>query len=154
MIPDEAMMREAIALAKEARAKGEYPIGSVVALNGKIIGAAHTAIEALADPTAHGEVLAIRKSAQHLGKRYLEGAVLYSTLEPCPMCTSAAIWAKCEAIVFGVSHEDAMQAAQKVGAAKSFRQIRLSSQFVAEHGTPHVEVIQGFMRSECLALIG
>jgi tRNA(Arg) A34 adenosine deaminase TadA len=153
MLPNESMMREAIALARKAHAKGEYPIGAVVAIDDTIIGAAYTALDSNPDPTAHGEILAIRAAARHLRKRYMEGAVLYSTLEPCPMCTSAAIWAKCAGIVFGATQEDALRVGQQMGASKTFRQIRVKSRVIVVHGIPNIEIIEGFLRRECLELL-
>ena len=151
---DELMMTEAIKLANKGLTAGEAPIGAVVVQNNKIIGSAHTSLQSMPDPTAHAEVLALRMAANAVGSRYLERATLYTTLEPCPMCTAAAIWAKCERIVYGATQDDALLANELNTSGVSLRQIRIRSRFVAEHGTPKLEITEGVLRDECLHLIG
>jgi tRNA(Arg) A34 adenosine deaminase TadA len=153
MHPNEIFMKEAIALANQAKALGEYPIGAVVVLDGKIIGSAYTSLDSQHDPSAHSEILALRAAANHAGSRYLKGAVLYTTLEPCPMCTAAAIWAKCDAVVFGATQEDAISAGQKSNNGKSFRQIRIKARYVAAHGDPILNIFEDFLREKCVDLI-
>ena len=87
----EELMREAVAEAQLAFARGEIPVGAVVALNGEIIARAHNLREATGDPTAHAEVLAIREAARKMGGRRLGQCTLYVTLEPCPMCAGAMV---------------------------------------------------------------
>ena len=86
------MMRLALRAAKEAASRGEVPVGAVVARGGKVLAAASNEREATGDPTAHAELLAIRRAAKAVGGWRLTGCTLYSTLEPCPMCAGAA-WA-------------------------------------------------------------
>ena len=151
---DELMMTEAIKLAQKGKAAGEAPIGAVVVYNRKIIGSAHTSLQSIPDPTAHGEVLALRMACSVLNNRYLEGATLYTTLEPCPMCTAAAIWAKCERIVYGATQDDALIANEQKTSGSSLRQIKIRSSYIAEHGSPKLEIIEGILRDKCLHLIG
>jgi tRNA(adenine34) deaminase len=99
---DEQFMRRAIALAKQGdRRPGGSPIGCVIVLDGRIIGEGHNQTEMDHDPTAHGEVVAMRRAGQTLQSWELRGATLYSTLQPCGMCSMASIWAKITRIVYG-----------------------------------------------------
>ncbi len=104
---DETFMRRAIALAQEGlRAPGGSPIGCVIVLDGKIIGEGHNETEGQHDPTAHGEVVAMRRAGTAISNWELRGATLYSTLQPCGMCTMASIWAKIGRIVYGAGRDD------------------------------------------------
>ena len=94
-------MREALKLAREAQMAGEVPVGAVVACKEKIIACARNERETSGDPTAHAEVLALRRAAEALGTRRLEGCTLYVTLEPCPMCAGAIVMAGIDAVFFG-----------------------------------------------------
>ncbi|MEO6153578.1 MAG: nucleoside deaminase [Croceibacterium sp.] len=87
-------MARALALARDAADAGEVPIGAVVVKDGAVIGAAHNAPRALADPTAHAEILALRQAAQALGSERLDGCELWVTLEPCAMCAGAIVHAR------------------------------------------------------------
>ena len=97
----EAWMREALKLAREAQMAGEVPVGAVVVCKEKIIACARNERETSGDPTAHAEVLALRRAAEALGTRRLEGCTLYVTLEPCPMCAGAIVMAGIDAVLFG-----------------------------------------------------
>jgi len=97
------MMRRALALADDAAAMHEVPIGAVVARGEEILAEAHNLRETLQDPTAHAELVAIRKAAEKLGSWRLEGCTVYVTLEPCPMCAGAMVLSRIERCVFGCS---------------------------------------------------
>ena len=94
-------MREALKLAREAQMAGEVPVGAVVVCKEKIIACARNERETSGDPTAHAEVMALRRAAEALGTRRLEGCTLYVTLEPCPMCAGAIVMAGIDAVFFG-----------------------------------------------------
>lgn len=96
-------MEFALNEAKKAAEMGEVPIGAVVVKNGEILALAHNLCETLKDPTAHAEILAIKKAAEKLGDFRLTGAELYVTLEPCPMCAGAAVNARISEIIFGAT---------------------------------------------------
>jgi len=99
---DEDFMRRAIALARQGdRRPGGSPIGCVIVLDGRIIGEGHNQTEMDHDPTAHGEVVAMRRAGAALRNWELRGATLYSTLQPCAMCSMASILAKIGRIVYG-----------------------------------------------------
>jgi tRNA(adenine34) deaminase len=98
---DTAFMLEAFAFARIAYAEDEVPIGAVVVRDGRMIGRGRNRRERLTDPTHHAEIEAIREAAQEVGNWRLEGATLYATLEPCPMCAGAAVNARIARIVYG-----------------------------------------------------
>ena len=79
----------ALRLARDAAASGEVPVGAVIVRDGKVLAEAHNAPRALKDPTAHAELLAIRRASEALGAERLEGCELWVTLEPCAMCAGA-----------------------------------------------------------------
>lgn len=94
------MMRRALLAAEEAAARGEVPVGAVVARGSEVLAVAANEREATGDPTAHAELLAIREAARALGGWRLSGCTLYATLEPCPMCAGAAHAARLDRLVF------------------------------------------------------
>jgi tRNA(adenine34) deaminase len=87
-------MARALELAHEANRAGEVPVGAVVVKDGAVIGEGHNAPRALADPTAHAEILALRRAAAALGNERLDGCELWVTLEPCAMCAGAIAHAR------------------------------------------------------------
>jgi len=94
-------MRAALALAGEAGAAGEVPIGAVVVHEGRIVGQGFNQPISANDPTAHAEVVALRAAAQSMGNYRLTGATLYVTVEPCLMCVGAMVHARIGLVVFG-----------------------------------------------------
>lgn len=96
-------MRMALQEAEKAYRIGEVPVGSVIVLNDQLLGRGYNQTEKLKDPTAHAEILAITSATQAIGDWRLDGAVLYSTLEPCSMCAGASVLARIGKIVFGAS---------------------------------------------------
>jgi guanine deaminase len=104
-------LRRAIALATQNVATGNGgPFGAVISRDGKIIGEGANSVTTTNDPTAHGEVNAIRAAAKALGTFTLAGCELYTSCEPCPMCLSAAYWARLDAVYYGASAADAARA--------------------------------------------
>lgn len=100
-------MKQALIQAKAALDSGEVPVGAVVVYDGRIVACAHNEREALCDPTAHAEVLAMRRAAKALGRRRLSGCTLYVTLEPCPMCAGAIVMADVDSVVYGAADKKA-----------------------------------------------
>ncbi|MDJ0927799.1 MAG: tRNA adenosine(34) deaminase TadA [Gammaproteobacteria bacterium] len=100
---DAVYMAQALALAREAEAAGEVPVGALLVLNGVVIARARNAPIASNDPTAHAEIQALRAAGTALGNYRLPGSVVYVTLEPCPMCAGAMVHARVERLVFGVA---------------------------------------------------
>lgn len=100
-LTDADAMSHALELARAAGEAGEVPVGAVVVVGGRIVGAAGNRREATGDPTAHAEILALREAAALLGSWRLAGASLLVTVEPCPMCAGAAVNARLSRVVFG-----------------------------------------------------
>jgi len=101
MESDLRMMREAIREAELAAEEGELPVGCVIVRNGKIIARGHNEREQTNDPTAHAEIVAMRRAAQALSSWRLNDCTLYVTLEPCPMCAGAISQARVGRLVYG-----------------------------------------------------
>ncbi len=111
----EALMAEALDLAREAAALGEVPVGAlVVDERGAVVARAHNETERLRDPTAHAEVLALRRAAGALGNHRLLGCVLVVTLEPCLMCVGALREARIRGLVYGALDERAGAVASRL----------------------------------------
>jgi len=96
-------MRFALTQAQMAFEQGEVPIGAAIVLNGQVIALGHNEKEQKNDPTAHAEVLVIQRAAEVLGTWRLTDAVLYVTLEPCPMCAGAIIQSRIKQVVYGAA---------------------------------------------------
>jgi guanine deaminase len=109
--PNPEFLRRAIALATANVASGAGgPFGAVIVRDGRIVGEGVNTVTTTNDPTAHGEVNAIRAAAKALGTFTLAGCQLYTSCEPCPMCLAAAYWARIDAIYYGASAADAARA--------------------------------------------
>jgi tRNA(Arg) A34 adenosine deaminase TadA len=107
----ERFMRRAIDLGREgARAGDGGPFGTVIVKNGEIVGEGWNRVIARNDPTAHGEIEAIRDACRRLGTFSLEGCDLYTSGEPCPMCLGAIYWARIERVFYGFSVQEAGEA--------------------------------------------
>ena len=102
-------MKGAIELSVENIDKGGGPFGSVIVKNNKIIAEGANKVTSTNDPTAHGEIVAIREACKKLNNFNLNGSELYSSCEPCPMCLSAIYWARISKIYFANSREDAQK---------------------------------------------
>ncbi|HOF02926.1 MAG TPA: tRNA adenosine(34) deaminase TadA [Atribacterota bacterium] len=133
----QVIMREALQLAWEAFYAQEVPVGALIILNDQIIARTFNQKEASKDPTAHAEILAIREACLLMDSWHLEEAVMYVTLEPCPMCAYAMIQARIKRVVFGAYDP-------KAGAAGSV--INVFEKKLFNH---QVEVIGGVLEEEC-----
>lgn len=134
-------MRVALAEAEKAYALGEVPVGAVVVLKGEIIGRGHNLRETLKDSSAHAEMLALREAARRLGDWRLNDAVIYSTLEPCPMCAGAMVQFRVKMLVYGVAD-------LKAGAVDSVIDVVRQPRF-----NHHVGVLAGVLEEECRNII-
>jgi tRNA(adenine34) deaminase len=137
----DTFMREALAEAAKARAKGEVPIGAVLVKDGEVIGSGHNLKETLQDPTAHAEIIAIREAAGKIRSWRLDDADLYVTIEPCPMCMGAMLQARVRRVIFGAFEP-------KAGAAGSTVDLSVIRQF-----NHRIEVIDGVLEDECRRLM-
>lgn len=144
---------KAIVLANEAADGGNYPIGAVVCDSEGVIASASSTLVHDCDPSAHPEMVAVRRACETRQCRYLPGAFLVSTLEPCPMCTSVAIWARMEGIAFSTSQDDVRAIAPRLAGTKfTFRQIGLRCADVARVGDPPLAVLEGYERQRVLEI--
>ena len=100
---DEGFMEAALDEARRAYAEGEVPVGAVVVCEGRIVSSGHNRPIGLIDPTAHAEILAIRRAADRIGNYRLVGATLYVTLEPCILCAGAVLAARVSRLVYGAA---------------------------------------------------
>ena len=109
--PNPEFLRRAIALATQNVTTGKGgPFAAVIVRDGKIVGEGANSVTTINDPTAHGEVNAIRAAARALGTFSLAGCDLYTSCEPCPMCLAASYWARLDAVYYGASAADAARA--------------------------------------------
>ena len=136
-----AFMRRALAAAELAGGRGEVPVGAVVVVGGEVVAVAHNERETGGDPTAHAEILALRRAAAALGRWRLVDADLYVTMEPCPMCAGALVNARVRRLYFGCDDP-------KAGAVKTLYQL------CADPRLNHrVEVVHGILADECANLL-
>ncbi|MCB1085539.1 MAG: nucleoside deaminase [Verrucomicrobiae bacterium] len=109
--PDQTFLARAVALARESMERGQGgPFGAVIVRDGQILAEATNRVTVSNDPTAHAEIEAIRGAARSLSDFRLHGCTLYASCEPCPMCLSAASWARVDRIVFGAGRAEAAKA--------------------------------------------
>lgn len=128
-------------MARQAEAQGEVPVGAVVVLDGQVRGRGFNSPIRLNDPTAHAEILALREAAGSIGNYRLEGATLYSTLEPCVMCAGALVAARVGRLVFGARD-------LRFGGVRS--KFRLADAEILNH---RVDVVEGVCGAECLSMV-
>lgn len=138
---DLAMMRRAIDLARRAASEGEVPVGAVVYRGSEILGEGYNLRENRCDPTAHAEIIALRRAADRIGQWRLSGCSLAVTLEPCPMCAGALINGRVDRIIFGPTDP-------KAGAVETL--YRLCNDNRLNH---RVEVIGNVLAPQCRTLL-
>jgi tRNA(Arg) A34 adenosine deaminase TadA len=134
---DEGFMKMALKEAEEAGRKGEIPVGAVLAKGNQILAKDHNRCIELNDPTAHAEVMVLRKGGEVLGNYRLNHTTMYVTTEPCPMCVSAMVHGRISRLVFGTPEP-------KFGAVES--KFRLLDGHEFNH---KVKVEQGILKKEC-----
>jgi tRNA(adenine34) deaminase len=137
----EAFMRQALRAAEAAAAIGEVPVGAVVVVGGEVVAVAHNERETKNDPTAHAEVVALRRAAEALGSWRLINAHLYVTMEPCPMCAGALVNARLSRVFYGCDDP-------KAGAARTL--YRLLDDPRLNH---RVEVVPGVLAPDCAGIL-
>lgn len=138
---DERWMRLALGQARQALERDEVPVGAVVVHQNQVLSQAHNLRESLRDPLAHAEMLALRRASRRRGDWRLDGATLYVTLEPCPMCAGALLAARLDRVVF---------------AAPNFEQGAAGTVMnVADHPgfTRQVRIDSGVLAGECSQLL-
>ncbi|MCK2147851.1 MULTISPECIES: tRNA adenosine(34) deaminase TadA [Marinobacter] len=138
---DEAWMARALELAAQAASVGEVPVGAIVVLDGREVGAGFNAPITGCDPTAHAEIRALRDAAARIGNYRLSGATLYVTLEPCTMCVGAIVHSRVSRLVYGATEP-------KAGAVESARRT-----LEEPHLNWSVEAVAGVLQQQCSSII-
>ena len=138
---DSHWMRQAVAAALEAKARGEVPIGTSIVLGETVLAVAGNRTRTDSDPTAHAEIVALREAAAKVGNYRLPEAVVYSTIEPCVMCAGALIQARVKRLVYGARDE-------RAGAVESH--FRVCDTDFLNH---RIEVTAGVLEEECRELM-
>jgi len=141
-VNDKELMRAALAVAAKADASGDVPVGALIINSvGEIVASGHNERELLNDPTAHAEIVAIRRAAEQLGEWRLENHTLVVTLEPCAMCAGAIAQSRISTVVFGAWDE-------KAGAVGSVFDLLRDPRSINK-----VEVRAGVLAEECSAML-
>lgn len=133
-------MELALKKAEEALERGDYPAGCVVVKNGKVVGEGSSSGRSKKDPTAHGEMIAIKDACKELGKRFLEGCTVYTTVEPCLMCGKAMVYARIDKVIYGTEHGE-------YDGKKTFDILKEND--IGKN----IEVVSGFMSENALKLM-
>ncbi len=134
---DERYMQEALGIAEAAAAAGDVPVGALVVLDGVIIGRGGNRREVDADPTGHAEIVALREACRTMGRWRVDGATLYVTLEPCPMCAGTLVNARVARLVYGASDP-------KAGAVRSLYELCDDSRL-----NHRMEITAGVLADRC-----
>ena len=143
MDPSE-LMQLAIEKCRQGISAGQSPFGCVIASGDKILSCSHNTVVLTTDITAHAEVNAIREACRAINDISLEGAVVATTCEPCPMCMSALHWARVDTVYFGATIADADNA--------GFNELDLPAAELLRLGQSKVKLIPKMLQEECKAL--
>jgi guanine deaminase len=138
------LMRLAIAKCREGLAAGQSPFGCAIWLDGQLLAASHNTVLLTTDITAHAEVNALREACRQAGEILLEGAMVATTCEPCPMCMAALHWARVDTVYYGASIADAV--------AAGFNELQLSAADLLRLGGSKLKLIPGILPQECRQL--
>lgn len=139
-----AWMTEAIRQARAGIAEGQSPFGAAIVRDGQIVAAAHNEVWKSTDPTAHAEVVAIRRAAKALASIDLSGCEMFTTCEPCPMCAAAIHWSRISRVYYGATIADAQ--------AAGFNELTLPIHELYLQGKSDVSIITDVAAKECAAL--
>ena len=131
-------------LALEEAKKGDAPYGAVIVKDNQVVALAYNTVKRDSDPSAHAEINVIRNLTAQLQNPSLEGYTIYTTGEPCPMCTTACVWTGISEIVYGASIEDLVSVNQS--------QINISCEEIIAKSFRKIKVQRGVLRQECLKL--
>ena len=138
---DERYMKMALEEAEKAGEKGEVPVGAILLKGDQVLARDHNRCIELSDPTAHAEILVLRRGGEILRNYRLNGTAMYVTAEPCPMCVSAMVHGRISRLVFGTPEP-------KFGAVES------KFKLLNDHGLNHkVKIDRGILEKECASLL-
>jgi len=138
---DEIYMSEALKEAGQAAEEDEVPVGCVIVYKRKIIARGHNQVERLKDPTAHAEMLALTSATNYLGNKWLSGASIYVTIEPCSMCAGALVLSRIKNLIYGAADP-------KTGACGSVTNIIDNKKL-----NHRIQVKKGVLEKECSSLL-
>jgi tRNA(Arg) A34 adenosine deaminase TadA len=141
---DKHWMRRALVICRAGLERGQSPFGAVIVRAGTALAETHNQVWAQTDPSAHAEVMGIRAACAAVGTVHLEGATIYSTTEPCPMCFSCIHWARLGRIVYAARVEDA--------AAAGFNELPVPNATMQRISGSRMELVPEVLREEALAL--
>lgn len=143
MTPDD-LMRLAIERAREGIGRGQTPFGCAIGMGGRVLATEHNTVLATTDITAHAEINALRAACRAAKNIFLEGAMVATTCEPCPMCMAALHWARVERVYYGASIGDA--------AAAGFNELAVPAEEILRQGVSSVRLEGGLLAEECREL--
>ena len=138
------LMQLAIEKCRQGIAAGQSPFGCAIERNGKVISCSHNTVVMTTDITAHAEVNAIRKACQHINSIFLDGSIVATTCEPCPMCMSALHWARVDTVYYGATIHDAESA--------GFNELQLPAANLLEIGGSKLKLVPQLLPEECKEL--
>ncbi|MEX0939350.1 MAG: nucleoside deaminase [Pirellulales bacterium] len=144
MIEREALMRLAIDKGRQGIAIGQSPFACAIARDGDVLAVEHNVVLATTDITAHAEINALRTACSLAGSIFLDGAMVATTCEPCPMCMAALHWARVETVYYGAPMSDA--------SAAGFNELAVPAEQVLRLGGSTVRLVPGVLTAECRAL--
>ena len=145
MSPEE-LMQSAIDKCRAGLVAGQSPFGCAIARGDELLSCSHNTVALTTDITAHAEVNALREACRQAGNILLDGAIVATTCEPCPMCMAALHWARVDTVYYGASIADA--------ASAGFNELQLSGQDLLRLGGSKVKLIPGVLTEECKNLFG
>lgn len=145
MDPSE-LMRLAIDKCRQGMAAGQSPFGCAIARDGRVLACSHNTVVLTTDITAHAEVNAIREACQAVGDIFLEGAIVATTCEPCPMCMAALHWARVDTVYYGATIKDAGEA--------GFNELQLPAAELLRLGGSKLKLVPQLLPAECKKLFG
>jgi guanine deaminase len=144
MISPQDLMQLAIDKCRQGLARGQSPFGCAIAAGGRVIANEHNTVVLTTDITAHAEVNAIRSANREVRNILLEGAIVATTCEPCPMCMAALHWARVDTVYYGATIADAEQA--------GFNELQLPAAELLRLGDSSLRLVSGTLQSECKKL--
>src|SRR3990170_6934902 len=139
------LMQLAIEKCRQGLAAGQSPFGCAIARDGQLLSCSHNTVVLTTDITAHAEVNAIREACRNTGNILLEGAIVATTCEPCPMCMAALHWARVDTVYYGATIADAE--------AAGFNELQLPAQELLRLGRSKMRLIPGLLPEECKQLV-
>jgi guanine deaminase len=138
------LMRLAIEKCRQGIAAGQSPFGCAIARHGEMLSCSHNTVVLTTDITAHAEVNAIREACRTVSNIFLEGAIVATTCEPCPMCMAALHWARVDTVYYGASISDADKA--------GFNELQLPASELLRLGNSTLKLVPGVLPAECREL--